>query len=168
MSWHAGWCGLGWTRIPVLFSLYVNDILIPPSHVELLQCAYDTPLVPTSCNPSLLVGYLVAYLGRFVPWLRDCRFAINVSKSIAALFVKAARSTQKHRAVQFLGEPIQRVETTRHIGVTIKTQLTWSAQSTRRERRQLRDWACLAPSLTREAACPSETVCCSTRSSSVL
>jgi hypothetical protein len=40
--------------------------------------------------------------------------------------------------------------------------------STRRERRQLKDWACLAPSLTGEAACPSETVCCSRSSSSVL
>jgi hypothetical protein len=40
--------------------------------------------------------------------------------------------------------------------------------STRWERRQLKDWACLAPSLTGEAACPSETVCCFTGSSSVL
>jgi hypothetical protein len=40
--------------------------------------------------------------------------------------------------------------------------------SARWERRQLKDWACLAPSLTGEAACPSETVCCSTSSSSVL
>jgi hypothetical protein len=40
--------------------------------------------------------------------------------------------------------------------------------STKWERRQLKDWACLAPSLTGEMACPSETVCCSTSSSSVL
>jgi hypothetical protein len=40
--------------------------------------------------------------------------------------------------------------------------------STRWERRQLKDWVCLAPSLTGQAVCPSETVCCSTSSSSVL
>jgi hypothetical protein len=40
--------------------------------------------------------------------------------------------------------------------------------SARWERRQLKDWSCLAPSLTGEAVCPSETVCCSTSSSSIL
>jgi hypothetical protein len=44
------------------------------------------------------------------------------------LFVKTARRIQKHRAVQFLGEPIQWVETARYLGVTPDTQLTWSAQ----------------------------------------
>jgi hypothetical protein len=43
------------------------------------------------------------------------------------LFVKAARRIQKPRAVQFLGEPIQRVETARYLGVTLDTRLTWSA-----------------------------------------
>jgi hypothetical protein len=56
---------------PVLFSLYVNDIPTPFSHVELAQYADDTVLVPTSRNPSLLVGYLEAYLGRLERWLRD-------------------------------------------------------------------------------------------------
>jgi hypothetical protein len=40
--------------------------------------------------------------------------------------------------------------------------------STRWERRQLKDWGCLVPSLTGEAACPSETAFCTTSSSSVL
>jgi hypothetical protein len=43
------------------------------------------------------------------------------------LFVKAARRIKKSRAVQFLGEPIQWVETARYLGVTLDTQLTWSA-----------------------------------------
>jgi hypothetical protein len=40
--------------------------------------------------------------------------------------------------------------------------------STRWEGRELKDWVCLAPSLTGEAACPSETACCCTSSSSVV
>jgi hypothetical protein len=43
------------------------------------------------------------------------------------LFVKAARRIQKPRAVQFLGEPIQWVETARYLGVTLDARLTWSA-----------------------------------------
>jgi hypothetical protein len=101
---------------PVLFNLYVNDILTPSRHVELAQYADVTDLVATSRNPSLLVGYLDAYLGRLERWLRDWKIAINVSRSIAVLFVKTARRIQKPRAVQFLGEPIQWVETARYLG----------------------------------------------------
>jgi hypothetical protein len=54
--------------------------------------------------------------------------AINVSKNTAVLFVKAARSIQQPRPVQFLGKPIQCVETARYLGVILDTQLTWSAQ----------------------------------------
>jgi hypothetical protein len=84
---------------PMLFSLYVNDIPTPSHHVELAQCADDTALVATSRSPSLLVGYLEAYLCRLERWLRDWRIAINVSKSTAVFFVKAARHIQKSRAV---------------------------------------------------------------------
>jgi hypothetical protein len=49
---------------PVLFSLYVNDIPTPSRHVELAQYADGTALIATSRDPSLLVGYLEAYLGR--------------------------------------------------------------------------------------------------------
>jgi hypothetical protein len=70
---------------PVLFSLYVNDILTHSRHVELAQYADDTALVATSRSPSLLVGYLEAYLGRPERWLRDWRIIINVSKSTAVL-----------------------------------------------------------------------------------
>jgi hypothetical protein len=63
---------------PVLFSLFVNDVPTPTRHVELAQYADYTALVATSRNPSLLVDYLEAYLGRLELWLRDWRITINV------------------------------------------------------------------------------------------
>jgi hypothetical protein len=79
-----------------------------------------------SRSPSLFVCYLEAYLGRLEHWLRNCRTAINVSKSTTVLFVKAARRIPKPRPVYFLGEPILWVETARYLCVTLDTQLTWS------------------------------------------
>jgi hypothetical protein len=111
----------------VLFSLCVNDISTHTRQDELAQYADDTALVATSRCPSLLIGYLEAYLGRLKLCLRDLRIAINVPKNTAVLFVKAAGHIQKPRAVQFLGEPVQWVETARYLGVTLETQLTWSA-----------------------------------------
>jgi hypothetical protein len=92
---------------PVLFILYVNDIPTPSCHVELAQYADDAAVAATPLSPSLLVGYLEAYLDRLERWLRDWRIAINVSKSNAVLFVRAARCIQKPRPVDFLGELIQ-------------------------------------------------------------
>jgi hypothetical protein len=56
-SWHAGWCSPRWTCLPVLFSLYANDIPTPSRHVELAQYADDSALVATSRTPP--------YLGKF-------------------------------------------------------------------------------------------------------
>jgi hypothetical protein len=112
---------------PVLFSLYMDDLPTPSRHVELAQYADDMALVATSRSPSLLVGYLEAYPCRLKRCLRDWWTAINVTKSTTVLFVYAARRIQKPRAVQFLGEPMQWVESARYLWVTLDTQFTWSA-----------------------------------------
>jgi hypothetical protein len=109
---------------PVLFSLYVNDIPTPSSHVQLAQYADDTALIATSRGPSLLVGYLEANLGRLELFLRSWRIAINVSKCTAVLFVKTARSARQPRPVKLLGELIQWVQTARYLRVTLDTCLS--------------------------------------------
>jgi hypothetical protein len=76
-SCHTDWSGSGWTRSPVIFSLYVNDI----RYVELAQYADDTALIATTRSPSLLVGNLEAYLGRVEHWLRNWRIAITSEKT---------------------------------------------------------------------------------------
>jgi hypothetical protein len=111
----------------VLFGLYVNDIPTPPRHIELAQYADDTNLIATSPNPSLLVGYLEAYLGRLELWLRDWRININGSNSTAVLYAEASRRVRQPRSVQFLGEPRECVETARYLGETLDTRLIWSA-----------------------------------------
>jgi len=47
---------------PVLFSLYVNDMLSPSHHVELAVYADDTAIIATSRKPTLLVSNLESYL----------------------------------------------------------------------------------------------------------
>jgi hypothetical protein len=75
--------------------------------------------------------------------------AINVSKCTAVLCVKTALRIQKPRPVQFLGEPIQWVETARYLGVTLDTQLIWSADINQVARKATQRLGVLAPSLIR-------------------
>jgi hypothetical protein len=65
---------------PVLFSLYVNDIPTPSRHVELAQYADDTALIAMFRAPSLLLGYLEAYLGNW-----SCRFGTVGSLSTSGI-----------------------------------------------------------------------------------
>jgi hypothetical protein len=110
---------------PVLFSLYVNDMPVPSRHVELAPYADDAAIIATSRKSALLIRYLETYLNDLQRWLREWRIAINVSKSNAMLFAKAAWRIPRPRPVQFLGQPIECVDTARYLRVTLDSRLTW-------------------------------------------
>jgi hypothetical protein len=110
---------------PVLFSLYVNDMTVPSRHVELAYYADDRAIIATSRKSALLITYLETGLSDLERWLREWIIAINVSKSNAMLFVKAAWRNPRPPPVQFLGQPIKCVDTARYLGVTLNSPLTW-------------------------------------------
>jgi hypothetical protein len=70
------------------------------------------------------------------------------------LFVQAARRIQKPTAVQFLGEPIQWVETERYLGVTLDTQLNWSAHVNQVGKKAVQRLEVLGPLLYRRRGLP--------------
>jgi hypothetical protein len=98
---------------------------VPSRHVELALYADDTAIIATSRKSALLIRYLEMYLSDLERWLREWRIAINVSKNNAILFAKAAWRIPRPRPVQFLGEPIEWVDTARYLGVTLDSRLTW-------------------------------------------
>jgi hypothetical protein len=110
---------------PVLFSLYVNDMLVSSRHVELVLYSDYTAIIATSRKSALPISYLESYLRYLERWLREWRFAINVSKSNAMLFAKTAWRIPRPRPVQFVGEPMEWVVTARYLGVTLDSLLTW-------------------------------------------
>jgi hypothetical protein len=116
MPCHAGWSSPGRTRLPCALQPVCkrHTHTVPPSLVG--TAGGDAALLATSRDPALLVGYLEAYFDRPKLWLRDWRIAINVSKSTGVLLAKAARRVRQPRPVQFLGEPIEWVETARYLG----------------------------------------------------
>ena len=111
---------------PVHFRLYVNDMPSPSHHDELSIYADDTGVIATSRKPTLLVSYLDSYLNDLQLWLSEWRIAINVSKSRAMIFACAGRHFIHPRPVTLIGEPIQCVDTTRYLGVTLDKRLTCS------------------------------------------
>jgi hypothetical protein len=66
-------------------------------------------------------------------------------------FAKTARSARQPRPVPFLGEPIQWVQTARYLGVTLDTQLTWSAHVNQVRKRAAQRLGMLGPLLNRRS-----------------
>jgi hypothetical protein len=82
---------------------------------------------------------------------------INVSKSNAMIFAKARWRGPKPRPMQFIGEPIQWVDTARYLGVILDTRMTGCLISSRSGRKLPKDCVWLALSYTGEAVSPSAT-----------
>ena len=132
---------------PVLFSIYINDMSSPSHYVELALCADDTAIITTSRNPTLLVSYLESYVNELQRWLSEWRIAINVSKATAIIFVRAGWLFVEPRPVKLFREPIQWVDTTRYLRVTLNKRLTWSPQIDQVRKKLFKEWPCWVPSL---------------------
>jgi len=131
---------------PVLFSLYVNELPPPSHHVKLGFHADDTAIIVTSRKPMLSVSYLESYLNDLQRWLNECRIAINVSKSTAIIFARAGRRFIQPRPVTLFGEPIDWVDTTRYLEVSLNKYTPGRLTSTRSGRGLLKGWVCWVPS----------------------
>jgi hypothetical protein len=98
----------------------------PPSHHVDLAFYADTGIIATSRKQTLLVSYLESYFHDLRRWFSEWRIAINVSKSTAINFARAGRRFTQPRPVTLFGKPIQWVDTTRYLGVTLDTLPIWS------------------------------------------
>jgi len=152
---------------PVLFRLYVNDMLpLPSHHVELALNADDTAIIATFRKPTLLFSYLESYLNDLQRWLSEWRIAINVCKSTAIIFARAGRRFIQPRPVTLFREPIEWVETTRYLGVTLDTRLTWSSHIDQVRKRTAQRMGMLGPLLNRKSDLSVRTESCYISSSS--
>jgi len=136
---------------PVLFSLCVNNVTSPSHHVELALYADDMAIIATSRKPTLLVSYLESYLNNLQRSLSEWRIAINVSKSTAIIFARAGRRFIQPRPITLFGEPIQWIDTTRFVGVTLDIRLTWSPHIDQVRKRAVQRMGMLGPLLNRKS-----------------
>ena len=136
---------------PVVFSLYVNDMPSPWHHVELALYADDTAIIATSRKPTLLVSYLESYLNDLQRWLREWRIDINLSKGTAIIFARAGRRSIQPGPVTLLGEPIEWVDTSRYLGVTLDEGLTWSPHIDQVRKKTAQRMGMLGPLLNRKS-----------------
>jgi len=75
-----------------------------------------------------------------------------VSKSTAIIFARARRRFIQPRPVTLLGEPIEWVDTTRYLGVTLDKGLTWSPHIDQVRKKTAQRMSMQGPLLNRKSA----------------
>jgi hypothetical protein len=83
--------------------------------------------------------------------LSEWSIAINASQSTAIIFAHADRRFLQSRPVTLFGDPIQWVETTRPLGVTLDKRLTWSPQIDQVRKKTTQRMGMLGPLLNRKS-----------------
>jgi hypothetical protein len=81
--------------------------------------ADETAVMATFRKPTMLVTYLDSYLGDLQRLLSEWKIAISVSKSSAMISTRAGRCFIQPRPITLFGEPIQWVDTTHYLDVTL-------------------------------------------------
>ena len=74
-----------------------------------------------------------------------------MSKITAIIFALAGRRFIQPRPVTQFGEPIEWVDTTRYMGVTLDTRLTWSPHIDQFRKRTAQNMGMLGPLLNRKS-----------------
>ena len=112
---------------PVLFDLYINDLVSVPQHCSTLLFADDTSLVATSRNSEELFTRVNSDLTRVCQWFDANKLTLNASKTHYVIF---ARSRRVLDSVRDSGLRVGSVAIDRHVksmflGVLIDELLTW-------------------------------------------
>jgi hypothetical protein len=113
---------------PTLFNLYINDIpsIENDSNVALSIYADDTNISVRSGTMDIAVRKLNAYIALLEPWLQKWRIKINTNKCTVTLFSRRHRHYRgSTRPVKIFNENIAWTTTTKYLGVTLDSKLTY-------------------------------------------
>lgn len=111
---------------PLLFLLYINDIVRCSSVLNFILFADDTNLFYSSVNFDELVITLNTELDKLCTWFRANKLSLNVKKTNFIMFGKKSKAYQDNEVKILLnGIPIERVHTSKFLGIFLDDDLNW-------------------------------------------
>ena len=111
---------------PVLFLIYVNDIVNCSSILKFVLFADDTNLYHSDSCWHRLVATLNSELCELSNWLKSNKLSLNIKKCNYILFGhRKIPSSNSDLYVMINDHILERVERTKFLGVIIDSKLTW-------------------------------------------
>jgi hypothetical protein len=108
---------------PILFIMYINDICNVSSILKMILFADDTNLFKSGYNINSLCTEMSQELSKLNTWFSVNKLSLNVSKTNFILF--AGKKCINDINININNENIERVYSTKFLGVLIDSKLTW-------------------------------------------
>jgi len=119
---------------PILFLIYINDLQYCSSLLKLLLFADDTTLLYSSKNLDSLMAVVNRELLQLSEWFNLNKLSLNISKSNYMLF-SSHKDISPILDVKIGHHVIQRVSSTKFLGVEIEDNLLWTNQIAKIEKK---------------------------------
>ena len=112
---------------PVLFLIYINDIVNSSHIMKFILFADDTNAYHSDSDWSRLVLTLNSELDKLSVWLRSNKLSLNIKKCNYILFGhKKVPLCDSELHILINGQKLERVEHTKFLGVIVDSKLTFS------------------------------------------
>ena len=113
---------------PLLFLLYINDIVNVSNVLQLILFADDTNLFAFHKDLNTLVNLVNNELKCLNSWFKVNKLSLNVDKTVFMVFTSARKKYDVNAVtskIKFDNKPILQVSTTKFLGVHINEHLSW-------------------------------------------
>ena len=115
---------------PLLFLLYINDITNVSDILSLVLFADDTSAFISGKDINTLINVLNGELSKITEWIKANMLSINISKTNYILFRTKNKRCTITDNITFGDQIIERVTSTRFLGVIINESLSWAEHIT--------------------------------------
>lgn len=112
---------------PILFLLYINDLCNVSKHLMAIMFADDTNVFISGKNLKDLEDKVNGELISIVDWLQANRLSLNVLKTNFMIFRGPKKLISYEPKILINGAQIERVKSTKFLGVIVDEKLTWKA-----------------------------------------
>ena len=113
---------------PLLFLIYINDIINSSSIFKFIMFADDTTVLASHTNLNVLIDTLNVELLKISTWFKCNKLSLNISKTNFMHFQTTSTNAYIpiHYDIRIDGLPLQKKDYTKFLGITTDKQLTWN------------------------------------------
>lgn len=110
---------------PLLFILYVNDLLTSMPNNSILSYADDTAVIANGKTWSEVENKMNKYLEDVSIWLALNKLTLNIQKTVYITFGSYSDSVPKKFEIKINNETLKRVNETKYLGIIFDTNMRW-------------------------------------------
>ena len=113
---------------PLLFILYINDIVNSSVKLSFILFADDTTILTHGRSLDHVIQILNEELVNVHTWLVANKLSLNVAKTHFMIFRSKCRHLPQHDGVKLNNSSIECVESTKFLGVILDVNISWNDQ----------------------------------------